>query len=488
MSKKNTAKKQPSILFVASEGLPYIKSGGLADVIGSLPKELVKQGAEVRVVLPLYKKMAERDHDRFDYVTTYDVNAGNIHTLANVYSEERDGVRFYFIEHRDLFERDGLYGYDDDAYRFGFFQHATCRLLEALDYFPDVIHTHDWHTAAIPFLCRTFYSYREEFRKLRHVFTIHNLAFQGIFNKEELWASLGMNYNYYLDGTARFHDDCISYMKLGIQYADKVTTVSETYAQEILTDEFGENMQYVLSSRYFDLLGIVNGIDTDIWNPKTDAEIGYHYSAQDLTGKAENKRALQEEFALPQDPNALVIGVVSRLTRQKGFYLMVEKLNDMLQAPVQFVVLGSGEVAIEDTFDFFKATFPDQFAFYKGYNEALAHRIYAGSDLFFMPSLFEPCGISQLISMRYGTLPLVRETGGLVDTVEAYNIETGQGTGFSFGGKDANSMMFVFNWALETYQERPEDWKRLIDQAMAKDVSWTASAAKYLELYSALID
>lgn len=198
-----------SILFVASEGLPYIKSGGLADVIGSLPKELKKNGADVRVVLPLYKKMAINDHERFDYVVSYDVNAGNIHTMANVYKEERDGVVFYFIEHRDIFERDELYGYDDDAYRFGFFQHATCRLLEALNFFPDVIHTHDWHTAAIPFLCRTFYSYREEFRRIKHVLTIHNLAFQGVFPEHELWDSLGMDYAYFLDGTARFYHDQI---------------------------------------------------------------------------------------------------------------------------------------------------------------------------------------------------------------------------------------------------------------------------------------
>ncbi|KXT78976.1 glycogen synthase GlgA [Streptococcus sp. DD13] len=479
--------KKKRVLFVASEGLPYIKSGGLADVIGSLPKELVLQGQDVRVVLPLYLKMAIQDHGRFEYVTTFDVNAGDIHTLANVYTENVDGVQFYFIEHRDFFERDELYGYDDDAIRFGFFQHATCRLLEALDFFPDIIHSHDWHTAAIPFLCRTFYSYREEFRNIRHVFTIHNLAFQGIFSKEALWSALGMNYHYYEDGTARFYENCISYMKLGILYADKVTTVSETYAQEILTDEFGENMNHVLGSRYYDLSGIVNGIDYDLWDAQTDPYLAQPYSFKNLQDKKKNKLALQEQFALPQNPNVLLIGVVSRLTWQKGFYLMAHHLDELLASGAQFVVLGSGEEAIEDTFHFYKEKYPQQFAFYRGYNEPLAHQIYAASDLFFMPSMFEPCGISQLISMHYGTLPLVRETGGLKDTVEAYNEFDGTGTGFSFAGKQAHSMLQVFGLAIDTYYNRPEDWQKLIKQAMEKDVSWTASAQKYLLLYDQLV-
>lgn len=484
---KKTKNEKKQVLFVASEGLPYIKSGGLADVIGSLPKELHKKGLDVRVVLPLYLKMAINDHSRFKYLSTFDVNAGDIHTMANVYTEKVDGVTFYFIEHQGIFEREGLYGYDDDAYRFGFFQHATCRLLEALDYFPDVIHTHDWHTAAIPFLCRTFYSYREEFRKIRHVFTIHNLAFQGIFPKKDLWSALGMSYNYYEDGIARFHDDCISFMKLGILYADKITTVSETYAQEILTDEFGENMNNVLGSRYYDLSGIVNGIDYETWDPQTDQALVKNYNLKTVADKVENKLALQEEFGLPQDKDVLLIGVVSRLTWQKGFYLMVERLHRLLEANVQFVILGNGESHIENTFNYYKEAFPEKFAFYCGYNEALSHRIYAASDLFFMPSMFEPCGISQLISMHYGTLPLVRETGGLKDTVAAYNAETGEGTGFSFMGKQAHSMEYVYDLAVDTYYNRPEDWQQLIKQAMEKDVSWTASADKYIALYDEII-
>ncbi|MGT2665933.1 glycogen synthase GlgA [Streptococcus rifensis] len=475
-----------SILFVASEGLPYIKSGGLANVIGSLPKELAKSGADVRVVLPLYKKMAINDHGRFDYVVSYDVNAGNIHTMANVYKEDRDGVTFYFIEHRDIFERDELYGYGDDAYRFGFFQHATCRLLEALSFFPDVIHTHDWHTAAIPFLCRTFYSYREEFRNIKHVLTIHNLAFQGVFPEHELWASLGMDYGYFRDGTARFYDDQISYMKLGILYADKVTTVSHTYAQEILTDEFGENMQHVLGLRYFDLSGIVNGIDYDVWDSQTDTALAKNYSLDTIEDKVANKLALQEQFGLPQDKDTILVGVVSRLTWQKGFYLMVEKLPEMLQARVQFVVLGNGEANIENTFNYYKEAYPEKFAFYQGYNEALAHQIYAGSDLFFMPSMFEPCGISQLIAMRYGSLPLVRETGGLKDTVSPYNQFNQEGTGFVFTGKSADAMRMVYDYALDTYYNRPQDWQALVKNAMSKDVSWQASAESYLNLYQGI--
>ncbi|MGT2716217.1 glycogen synthase GlgA [Streptococcus respiraculi] len=472
-----------SVLFVASEGLPFIKTGGLADVIGSLPKELVKQGMDVRVVLPLYLKVAVNNHADFDYVSSFDVRAGDIQSMANVYQQVVDGVTFYFIEHRDYFERKDLYGYDDDAMRFGFFQHATCRLLEALNYFPDVIHSHDWHTAAIPFLCRTFYSYREEFRTIKHVFTIHNLAFQGIFNKQALWSALGMDYSYYVDGIARFHDDCISFMKLGILYADKVTTVSETYAQEILTEEFGEHMQHVLELRRHDLLGIVNGIDYDTWNSQTDSYLAHNYSLESIHEKKANKLALQAQFGLPQDEHVILIGIVSRLTWQKGFYLLTEVLNQLLQAHVQFVILGNGEADIEHAFHYFKGAHPDKFAFYQGYNEPLAHQIYAASDLFLMPSMFEPCGISQLISMHYGTLPLVRETGGLRDTVHPYNWVTKEGCGFSFWGKDAYNMKQVYDLALDTYYNRPEDWQRLIQQAMTADVSWTASAKRYIDLY-----
>ena len=472
-----------SVLFVASEGLPFIKTGGLADVIGSLPKELVRQGLDVRVVLPLYLKMAINNHNDFDYVSSFDVWAGEIQSMANVYSQVVDGVTFYFIEHRDYFERDELYGYDDDAMRFGFFQHATCRLLEALNFFPDVIHTHDWHTAAIPFLCRTFYSYREEFRAIKQVFTIHNLAFQGIFNEHYLWAALGMDHGYYRDGVARFHDDCISFMKLGILYADKVTTVSETYAKEILTEEFGENMQHVLELRHHDLCGIVNGIDYDVWNSQTDQYLVKNYDLATIADKKANKLALQAQFGLLQDEHVILVGIVSRLTWQKGFYLMTEVLGHLLQSHVQFVILGNGEPDIENAFNHFKAAYPEKFAFYRGYNEPLAHQIYAASDLFLMPSMFEPCGISQLISMHYGTLPLVRETGGLVDTVTPYDIENKSGTGFSFGGKDAYSMRQVYDLALQTYYDRPEDWQAMVQEAMERDFSWRASAEKYIWLY-----
>ncbi|MGT2910891.1 glycogen synthase GlgA [Streptococcus cameli] len=472
-----------SILFAAAEGLPFIKTGGLADVIGSLPKELVRQGMDVRVVLPLYQKIARTNHSDFTYVSSFDVRAGDIQSMANVYSQVIEGVTFYFIEHRDFFERDELYGYDDDARRFGFFQHAICRMLEALDFFPDVLHSHDWHTGALPFLCRTFYSYREEFRRIKHVFTIHNLAFQGIFYKDELWSSLGMDYGYFLDGTARFYEDCISYMKLGVLYADKVTTVSETYAQEILTEEFGENMQHVLELRRHDLCGIVNGIDYDSWDSKTDPYLAKNFDKKSIAAKKTNKLALQAQFGLPQDEQVLLIGIVSRLTGQKGFYLLTEVLSHLLQAHVQFVILGNGETDIENSFHHFKEAFPDKFAFYRGYNEPLAHQIYAASDLFLMPSIFEPCGISQLISMHYGTLPLVRETGGLKDTVAPYHIETKAGTGFTFSGKNAYNMKQVYDLALDTYYNRPEDWKTMVEQAMDLDVSWEASASRYIHLY-----
>ncbi len=474
------------ILMAASEGLPFIKSGGLADVIGSLPFELTKKGHEVRVVIPLYLKIAQKYHDEFTHEVSYSVNINYHEVPVNVWSTMVKDVKYYFIEHQGYFERDSLYGYMDDGERFAYFQKAVIEMLNQLNYWPEIIHSHDWHTGMIPVLCKEGHSFDERYRRIKHVYTIHNLAFQGNFGVEMLDSCLGLDYRLFDNGNVRY-DGGISFMKSGILYADKVTTVSPTYSQEILTPQFGEHLEMVLNMRKYDLWGIVNGIDVDYWNPKTDPEIPYNYNRVNAEkAKKQNKIALQREMGLKEDENVMLVGVVSRLTWQKGFYLLLEQLDALCSLSIQFVVLGSGEAAIEEKMEQLQNGNRGKIAFYRGYNESLAHRIYAACDLFFMPSLFEPCGLSQLISMRYGTLPLVRETGGLKDTVEPYNEFEKKGTGFSFYNYNSNEMMDVMRMAVSVYYDRKDDWKLMVRNAMSLDVSWEKSAYTYCLLYKEL--
>lgn len=471
---------------VAAEGLPFIKSGGLADVIGSLPFELTKKGHEVRVVLPLYLKIAQKYFDQFTHEASYSVNINYHETPVSVYSTMVKDVKFYFIQHQGYFERDTLYGYMDDGERFAYYQKAVVEMLNQLNYWPEIMHSHDWHTGMIPVLCKEGHSFDERYRAIKHVYTIHNLAYQGNFGVEMLDSCLGLDYRLFDNGNVRY-DGGISFMKSGILYADKVTTVSPTYSQEILTPQFGEHLEMVLNIRKYDLWGITNGIDVDYWNPKTDPEIPYHFNRVNVEkAKKLNKISLQKEMGLDVDENVMLIGVVSRLTWQKGFYLLMEQLAAVCSLPVQFVVLGSGETAVEEKMAQLQDGNRGKIAFSCGYNESLAHRIYAASDLFFMPSLFEPCGISQLISMRYGTLPLVRETGGLKDTVTPYNEFEKTGNGFSFSNYNSGEMMDVLYLAVDVYYNRPEDWKILVRSAMSTDVSWEKSAYTYCLLYKEL--
>lgn len=474
------------ILMVAAEGLPFIKSGGLADVIGSLPFELTKKGHEVRVVLPMYLKIAQKYRPSFTHEKTYSVNINYHEVPVNVYSSMVKDVKFYFIEHQGYFERDTLYGYIDDGERFAYFQKAVIEMLNQLNYWPEIMHSHDWHTGMIPVLCKEAHSFDERYRSIKHVYTIHNLAYQGNFGVEMLDSCLGLDYRLFDNGNVRY-DGGISFMKSGILYADKVTTVSPTYSQEILTPQFGEHLEMVLNMRKYDLWGITNGIDVDYWNPKTDPEVPYKFNRVNVEkAKKLNKMSLQKEMGLDVDENVMLVGVVSRLTWQKGFYLLMEQLSALCALPIQVVILGSGESAIEEKMAQLQNGNRGKIAFYCGYNESLAHRIYAACDLFFMPSLFEPCGISQLISMRYGTLPLVRETGGLKDTVSPYNEFEKTGNGFSFMNYNSNEMMDVLRLAVHVFYDRPEDWKILVRNAMSTDVSWEKSAYTYCLLYKEL--
>lgn len=395
-------------------------------------------------------------------------------------------VKFYFVEHQGYFERESMYGYDDDGERFAYYQRAIVEMLNQLNYFPQVIHSHDWHTGMIPALCKETHGFDERYRNIRHVYTIHNLAYQGNFGPEMLNSCLGLEWRVFDNGNVRY-DGGISFMKSGILYADKVTTVSPSYAQEILTPQYGEHLEAVLEMRKYDLWGIVNGIDIEDWNPKTDHEIPYNFNKVNVIKKKKQcKNALQKEMGLEVKDDVMMVGVVSRLTWQKGFYLLMEQLSEICRMPIQLVVLGSGEAEIETKMVQLEEGNKGKIVFYRGYNESLAHRIYAASDLFLMPSLFEPCGISQLISMRYGTLPLVRETGGLRDTVDPYNEYEHSGNGFSFANYNSGEMIQVLWNAIHVYYDCPKNWKELVKNAMNTDVSWEKSAQIYDQLYHSL--
>ena len=468
------------ILFVASEGLPFIKTGGLADVIGSLPKALKDEGFDVSVVMPLYLKTAKSVHHTLKKEKTFNVEVGIIRTIATIYSKDVDGITYYLVEHAPYFERDGYYGYGDDGERFAFFQHAVLRMIEEKIVNPDVIHSHDWHAGLISLLAKTTYAKR--IKTPLTLFTIHNLLFQGNFPASILDSCVGLPMSYYHEGQLRFKDG-ISFMKAGILYSDIVTTVSKTYANEILTPEFGEKMEYILSLRRDDLFGIVNGIDVDSWDPKTDTHLSSNYDLKTVTkGKKANKLAIQKELGLREDPDVMLVSMVSRLTDQKGVNLLLQAMGDIMGWEIQLVVLGTGDAHIENDLKAIEFRYPRRAVFYCGYNEALAHRIYAGSDILLMPSAFEPCGISQLIAMRYGTLPLVRETGGLKDTVIPYNQFTKEGTGFTFYPMNVNDFKHVLWLALETFTYRMDDFKTLRKSAMTKDVSWQKSAKEYAEI------
>ena len=471
------------VLFVSFESLPFVKTGGLADVVYALPKALDKEEFEVRVVMPMFKVIKEKYYDGMKYLDHIYIHSGYINEEANVYSYFNEGIEYLFIENDTYFNRDGIYGFKDDAARFSFFNVAVLEMMIKMDYFPDICHEHDYHSAVLPALCKIRYNAIEAIRNIKHVFTIHNLAYQGEYEKQVLFDYLAFEYRYYENGDLRFNDYC-NFMKIGIVFADVITTVSKTYAKEIQTPEYGCNLDVVLRYRNQDLYGIVNGIDTDSFDPAKDKAIYKNYSLRsNVSGKRENKKSLQYQLGLEERPDTLLIGMVSRLTFQKGAEIILGGLSDILRRNVQVAVLGTGESKYEYSFKMLEEGNKHRCVYYCGYNEALAHSMYAGLDMLLMPSLFEPCGISQLISMRYGTLPLVRETGGLKDTVLPFNEYTCEGTGFSFGPYSVHDFLNVFDYAYTQYYDHPDHWKTLIKNAMKVDVSFDKSAREYEELY-----
>ncbi len=472
-----------NILFIAAECTPFMKVGGLADVVGSLPQALKQlSNVEVRVIMPKYKKMPDVYKKKLVGIKTFNIELGSRPTVfVGVETLKLGSIRYYFIDNEFYFgHRDNAYNYGDESERFAFFQKAALESIKYLDFLPDIIHVHDWHTAMIPLLMKTKY---QELSNVKSVFTIHNLAYQGIFPIND--------YHFFnIDYDNRFEfEGYLNFLKCGIVSSDFITTVSETYAKEILTDYFGYGMQRLLKWRQGDLKGIVNGISYAEFNPENDEFIEQKYDVTSYkAGKAANKLALFKALNVDWDTEYPTIGIVSRLVSQKGFDLIKRVFVEMLeQDNFKFVLLGDGEGEYVDYFNELQNQFPHKVKIYVGYNNKLAHLVYAASDMFLMPSKFEPCGLGQLIALKYGALPIVRETGGLVDTVQPYNEFENTGNGFSFAHFNAHDMMHVIRYALKTYYQDPSAWDQLVQRAMQADYSWTVSAKAYKKIYQKLI-
>ncbi|MER2226056.1 MAG: glycogen synthase GlgA [Carnobacterium sp.] len=474
------------VLFAAAECAPFFKTGGLGDVAGALPKELKKQGIDVRVVLPLYGTMPQKYKDQLVDVAQFEVKVGWRSQYCGIKKLRKDEVIYYFIDNLYYFDRPSIYGFDDDSERFAFFAQAICEMLEKIEFVPDVLHVNDWHTSIIPVLLKDKYQWITSYQSIKTILTIHNLQFQGVFDQLVLSDLYGIGYNAFHEHGLKYYDD-INCLKGGIFYADQVTTVSPTYAQEIQTPQFGENLDGVLRFNSYKLSGILNGIDYEVFDPETDNAIPAHFSTKNLKGKTVNKTTLQERVGLPVNEKIALMSMVSRLTTQKGCNLLRDKIDELMHRNIQVLILGTGEKEYEDSFNYFTWKYPDKFKVIVDFDVALAQHIYAGSDLFIMPSAFEPCGLSQLNSLRYGTLPIVHETGGLKDTVQPYNPYTGEGTGFSFNDFRSTVMVETIDRALTVYYDEPKNWTSLVKQAMSKDFSWEKSTNDYIQVYTAMV-
>lgn len=472
------------ILFATSECAPYIKSGGLADVLGSLPKALAANGHECTVVLPKYADM--KLTDTLEFVTHYDIYAGWRKKYCGVFKAQADGVTYYFIDNEEYFGLKGLYGYPNDDERFAYFDFAVLELISHLQLDVDVLHLHDWQTAMISPLYKERYQYYPHYEDIKVVFTIHNIAFQGKADPKEINELFGLPQYLYENGNLQ-NDNCFNMMKAAILYSDMITTVSPTYAQEILTDEYGDGLQYILRERQNVLHGILNGIDYDINNPATDPHIAYPFDASNVKEmKVKNKLALQKEVGLPEDPDVPLIGFVSRLTAQKGCDLIDNQMETLMSRNCQVLFLGTGDKQYENSLAYFEAISDGNVKAVLKYDFKLSQRIYASCDMFLMPSKFEPCGLSQMMAMRYGTVPIVRETGGLKDSVHAFDEYAKTGTGFSFTNFNAHEMMGIIDYALKVYENK-EDWDILVQNSMAEKLDWELSAKTYLSLFESMM-
>ena len=477
-----------NILMVASEAFPFIKTGGLADVVGSLPKYLDKKYFDCRVVIPKYGCMRQEYKDKLQYLTNFYMNYNGRDRYVGIFQAEYDGVTYYFIDNEEYFSGPTPYcGGLWDIEKFIFFDLAVLSILPVIGFRPDLINCHDWQAGLIPVYLQDRFAGGEFYRGIKSVMTIHNLKFQGCWGVDAIKRLSGLSDYYFTADKLECNKDG-NMLKGGIVYANAVTTVSYTYAQEIQTPYYGEGLDGILSARKNDLRGIVNGIDFEVFNPDDDKLIFKNYSdATFRTRKQLNKTGLQKELGLEVNPKKFMIGIVSRLTSQKGFDLIQRVIEELTTDDTQLVILGTGEESYVNTFNYFAWKFPQRVSSNIYYSEELSHKIYAASDAFLMPSSFEPCGLSQLMALRYGSVPIVRETGGLKDTVEPYNEYENSGTGFSFANYNAHEMLYTVQYAKRTFYDNKRRWNSIAERAMRQDFSWNVSALKYQELYDWLI-
>lgn len=477
--------KKMQIVFASAECAPFVKTGGLGDVAGSLPAALVRAGAEVIVMVPKYATIKDEYKAQMEHFSDFYVSLGWRNEYCGLEKLEHDGVTYMFIDNERYFARDYPYGFFDDGERFAFFSKA---ITESLQHLPagfecDILHCNDWQTALAPVFLREFYQGLPLYERIKTVFSIHNVAFQGQFSDTVMEDILGVAHIPAAASQLRCDACSINYMLGALRYADAITTVSPTYANEIQTPEFGEGLDGVLRERSYALQGILNGIDVAGFDPATDKRIAANYTVEDRSGKAVCKAKLQEELGLEVRDDRPLMVMVTRLTRQKGLDLVMYALDRILAGGVQVAVLGTGDRDYEDGLRYFQDKYPGTMAARIEFDPALSQRMYAAADMFLMPSKFEPCGLSQIIAMRYGTLPIVRETGGLKDTVQPYNEFTGEGTGFSFSNFNGDEMGDAVFRAARLFWDNRDAWNQLVTQAMSQDFSWTRSADKYLDLY-----
>ncbi|MEW6620442.1 MAG: glycogen synthase GlgA [bacterium] len=480
-------KPKLKVIMVSPEVVPFAKTGGLADVVGSLPLALTKLGCEVRIVLPKYKMVEESEFNLLDIDKEVTFKVGETLQKAKIFSTKVAGViTVYFLEH-EYYNRDGLYGtteegdYKDNLERFTFFCGGTLELLKTIEYKPQVIHCHDWQTGLIPVYLKTLYQDDPFFEGVKTIFTIHNLAYQGIFSKDE-FPITGLDKKLFTPDRLEFWDK-LNILKGALIDADMLSTVSKGYAQEIMTTEYGCGLEGVLIERKDNLYGVVNGLDYQEWDPTMDKEITLGYDINTISRKAKNKKTLQQENNLPVDSEVPLIGMITRLAPQKGLDILAEILDELMALNIQFVLLGTGDAKYHIKMEEIKEKYPDKASIHLTFDPPLAKKIYAGADMFLMPSKYEPCGLGQLISLRYGTIPIVRATGGLKDTITNFDPQRKIGNGFVFEEYTSEALLSIIKEAVNVFCNDKESWRRLILNGMSVDFSWEYSAKEYIELY-----
>ena len=470
------------VLYAASEALPFIASGGLADVAGSLPQALRKRLIGARVVMPLYDTIRQELKDTMTFITHISVPVAWRRQYCGIFEARHNGVIYYLLDNQYYFKRDRIYGHYDDAERFAFFARAVLEIIPHIGFKPDIIHCNDWQTAMTPVYYSTMYADQPGWENIKTIFTIHNIQYQGVYGMELIGDVLGLQ-----PGTEHIveYNGCVNLMKGAIETANVVTTVSPSYANEILDPWFSHGLDNILEQRRFKLSGILNGIDVENYNPETDKDIFANFSAEDFSAKAINKAELQKMFNLPENPRTPVVGLVTRLVSHKGLDLIKAILDELLATTdIQFVVLGSGDWQYEEFFKEMAGRYPNQLGLRLGFVPDLARKIYAGSDMFLMPSKSEPCGLSQMVALRYGSIPIVRETGGLKDTIT--DSGDNEGNGFTFARYNAHDMLHSIRRAVEGYQNE-EGWNVLVKRALECNNSWNRSANEYIRLYKAVL-